>query len=324
MAETLDMLVLLNAPRASSQVVAWHDGSAVSFAEFRARVRAWHALLRCNLGKTFALFLEDSIEFASALFGAWHAGKIVYLPGDNLPVTCAGLRETVDGFLGEFASEWSPLVPLSRPDEVEAGDFEPLHADFTGLVLYTSGTTGVAQAIPKKLGQLAHELATLERQFGAWLGAGEIVATVSHQHIYGLLFRVLWPLVGGRALHARCYPFLEELMPVLSTRECVLVSSPAHLQRLPENPSWSEARKRLRSVFCSGGPLTFEVAQEANRLLGLVPIEVYGSSETGGCQRDAHPPFFYFMDDACVDGLHGIDACSCNGDHALHVSQRAL
>src|SRR4030095_722693 len=36
------------------------------------------------------------------------------------------------------------------------------------------------------------------------------------------------------------------------------------------------------AVFSSGGPLSFEVACDAKRLLGLVPIEVYGSSETGG------------------------------------------
>ncbi len=280
MAETLDMLSLMNAPRLSSQAVGRRDGRAVSFAEFRAR--AWRALLRRSVGTTFALYLEDSIEFASALFGAWHAGKIVYLPGDNLPATCAGLRRTVDGFLGEFASEWAPLMPPSLPDEVEAEDFQRLQSDFTGLVLYTSGTTGAAQAIPKKLGQMSREVATLERQFGKLLGSAEIVATVSHQHIYGLLFRVLWPLVAGRPLHARSYPFFEELTPVLSTRECVLVSSPAHLQRLPEFPKWSEARKRLRAVFSSGGPLTLDSAQKAERIFGSAPIEVYGSSETGG------------------------------------------
>jgi 3-hydroxymyristoyl/3-hydroxydecanoyl-(acyl carrier protein) dehydratase len=35
-------------------------------------------------------------------------------------------------------------------------------------------------------------------------------------------------------------------------------------------------------VFSSGGPLAFDVAQECKRLMGRVPIEVYGSSETGG------------------------------------------
>ena len=282
MVDALDLLDLLNAPRSSSQAIGWRDGIAVTFAEFLARVRAWRALLRRSVGRTFALYLEDSVEFAAALFGAWHAGKIVYLPGDSLPGTCTALRQSVDGFLGEFPSEYSPLVPVLSPNEVDPDNFQHLQSDFPGLVLYTSGTTGTAQAIPKKLAQMAHEVATLEKQVGKSLGAAEIVATVSHQHIYGLLFRVLWPLVAGRALHARSYPYFEELMPVVSTRDCVLVSSPAHLQRLPENPSCSEVRQRLRAVFSSGGPLTFEVAQEANRLLGSVPIEVYGSSETGG------------------------------------------
>lgn len=282
MVESLDLLGLLNAPWSPSQTVGWRDGRPVSFAEFLARVRVWRALLRRSNGRTFALYLEDSIEFAGALFGAWHAGKIVYLPGDSLPGTCASLRQSVDGFLGEFPGEYSPLTPALPRNEVDTDNFQHLQSDFPGLVLYTSGTTGTAQAIPKKLAQIAHEVATLEKQVGKSLGAAAIVATVSHQHIYGLLFRVLWPLVAGRALHARSYPYFEEVMPVISARACVLVSSPAHLQRLPENPACSEVRQRLRAVFSSGGPLTFEAAQAANRLLGSVPIEVYGSSETGG------------------------------------------
>lgn len=282
MAETVDMYGLLNAAWSPERTVAWRDGMAVSYAEFLARVHAWRALLGRSSGRAFALYVEDSMEFASALFGSWQAGKIVYLPGDNLPGTCASLRQTVDGFLGEFASEWAPMAPVLKAVALDVDNFQRLDPDFAGLVLYTSGTTGRAQAIPKKLAQMSRELVTLERQFGERLGTAEIVATVSHQHIYGLLFRVLWPLVGGRALHARGFPYFEELIPVLSTRECVLVSSPAHLQRLPEHPSWAQARQRLRAVFSSGGPLTLKVAQETERLLGSVPMEVYGSSETGG------------------------------------------
>ena len=46
--------------------------------------------------------------------------------------------------------------------------------DFAGLVLYTSGTTGTAQAIGKNLGQLAREVTTLEEQFGGSLERAEI------------------------------------------------------------------------------------------------------------------------------------------------------
>ncbi|HEY6383230.1 MAG TPA: AMP-binding protein, partial [Pseudolabrys sp.] len=126
------------------------------------------------------------------------------------------------------------------------------------------------------------EVATLEAQFGQLLGGAEIIATVSHQHIYGLLFNVLWPLTAGRAIHAREYYFPQELMAVLAERGGVLVSSPAHLKRLPQHLAWTMTSNRLRAVFSSGGPLPFEIACEVDRLLGVVPIEVYGSSETGG------------------------------------------
>jgi acyl-CoA synthetase (AMP-forming)/AMP-acid ligase II len=226
--------------------------------------------------------MEDGLEFAGALFGAWHAGKTIFLPGDNLPATCVALSQAVDGFLGQFAPEWSPAVPGPQDAANVAHDYRPLDPEFVGVVLYTSGTTGAAQPIFKKLGQLACEVVTLEKQFGSLMGDAEILTTVSHQHIYGLLFKILWPLAAGRAFYAQPCDFLEELSPALAERDCVLVSSPAHLKRLPENRDLTRTANRLRAVFSSGGPLPFEVVQETLRVLGHVPIEVYGSSETGG------------------------------------------
>jgi acyl-CoA synthetase (AMP-forming)/AMP-acid ligase II len=282
MSETFAMLNVLGAPRPPRYVVAWRLGQPVGHEEFLTRVRAWRARLRRTAGQAFALFVGDSVEFAAALFGAWQAGKTVYLPGDALPATCASLGQAVDGYLGEFAPEWAPLAPAPQDDAAGAADdFRPFDSDFAGLVLYTSGSTGAPAAIAKKLGQMAAEVTTLEMQFGARLGAAEIIATVSHQHIYGLLFKILWPFTAGRAIHALSFSFPDELTAA-AARDLVLVSTPAHLQRLPENPAWAAAAKRLRAVFSSGGSLPFEAARATERLLGLVPIEVYGSSETGG------------------------------------------
>jgi len=280
-ADSLDLLTALSAARPLCQVVGWRRGEALSYEIFLDRVRRWRAFLERDSGQAYALYLDDSVELAAALFGAWQAGKTIYLPGDNLPATCAGLRESVDGYLGDFAATWQPQAPpQDAPGDADV--FHRLDPDFMGLVLYTSGTTRAAQAIPKKLAQLNAEIATLERQFGALLGRGDIVATVSHQHIYGLLFKVLWPLTTGRAIHAFSFSFFEGLSAALMQRDCVLVSSPAHLKRLPQNFISAPAVRRLRAVFSSGGPLPLEVAHECKRLLGQAPIEVYGSSETGG------------------------------------------
>lgn len=282
MSESIDFLSVLSAPQAADRIVGWRESTPVRCDEFLSRVLAWQSLLASSPGQKFALHISDSIEFAGALLGAWQAGKTIYLSADTLPSTCASLQPHVDGFLGEFDLQWRPLVPAGGGDILHATSFRRLAPDFAALVVHTSGSTGAAQAIPKLLRQIANEVTTLESLFGARIGTADIVATVSHQHIYGLLFKVLWPLSAGRAIHARSFSYLEELAPVMASHECVLISSPAHLKRLPDISAWSKAAQRLHAIFSSGGPLPMDVALDAERLLGQAPVEVYGSSETGG------------------------------------------
>ncbi|UUZ53981.1 AMP-binding protein [Massilia sp. H-1] len=137
------------------------------------------------------------------------------------------------------------------------------------LVVHTSGSTGAPQAIPKRLSQMTAEVATLELLFGAAIGDADIIATVSHQHIYGLLFKVLWPLAAGRAIHAVSLAYPEQLAAALALRPCVLVASPAHLKRLPEHLDWRGAQAMLRAVFSSGGPLAPDAAVAIGLPAGL-------------------------------------------------------
>jgi acyl-coenzyme A synthetase/AMP-(fatty) acid ligase len=302
MSDRIEDLVAALAARPAEGLVGWRAGTAVSNAQFLARVRDWHALLRAQAGSNYALYLDDSIEFGAALLGAWHAGKTIWLSADTLEASCASLRAEVDGFLGQFPAALQPLQPASDAAAAECtGDAlgKPLAGDLPALVVFTSGSTGAAQAIPKKLSQIASEVATLEQLFGRAAGDAAVLATVSHQHIYGLLFKVLWPLSSARAIHAISIAFPEELAPAMAAGPCLLIASPAHLKRLPEHLDWSGAARMLRSVFSSGGPLAPETAFAAGELLGEVPVEVYGSSETGGiawrqrsrCGDDSWLPF---------------------------------
>jgi hypothetical protein len=58
-----------------------------------------------------------------------------------------------------------------------------------------------------------------------------------------------------------------------------LVASPAHLSRIPEQLSLDVSPSL---IFSSGGPLSFEAAQSAREILGSTPVEILGSTETGG------------------------------------------
>lgn len=262
-----------------SRIVALRDGEAIDVATFRLNAAAWSSAFCAARGRNWALFFEDSLEFAAALFGAWHAGKRVYLPSDALPGTVERLGREVDGFAGEFPGV---TVLAKAPPNTEL-HLQPLDTAAEALVVYTSGSSGEPVSIPKKLGQL---FAEIETQLGLWrdkLEGSVVQATVSHQHIYGLLFRILLPLAAGRPFAAGRLLYPEDIIAALQTCDgMVLVASPAHLKRLPDALPWAEVCGRLRGVFSSGGALSDEALAGCRACLGQSPVEIYGSSETGG------------------------------------------
>ncbi len=280
MAEWIALHRLAGAPVAG-RTVGMLDGEPLDHAVLRARMERWRIAFAAAPGTDWALYFDDALAFAAALFGAWAAGKRVFLPADNLPGTLASLRAHVAGYAGDVDAAWQPLVPADATPDIAVGAAMELDEQACRLVVFTSGSTGEPAAIEKRLAQLAREVEALEQAFGALLDGAQVQGTVSHQHIYGLLFRVLWPLAAGRAIQPRRF-FHEDLVAALSLAPAVLVATPAHLKRLPVQLDWAPARRNLRAVFSSGGPLPADAAALAHDVLGHAPIEVFGSSETGG------------------------------------------
>ncbi|MFS2046832.1 AMP-binding protein, partial [Stenotrophomonas geniculata] len=94
----LDRLLLEARPQRNVGVC---DGEVIDHARFRQRVLAWRAAFAAAEGRDWALYFDDAVAFAAALFGAWHAGKRVFLAADNLPATLQALQPQVSGFAGD-------------------------------------------------------------------------------------------------------------------------------------------------------------------------------------------------------------------------------
>ncbi|HMB56978.1 MAG TPA: AMP-binding protein [Arenimonas sp.] len=280
MAEWLPLSRLLSPPGdVATRIVAIGDAGHCDFAAFRQQVSRWQAMFSSRPGRRIALHCEHSLPFAAALFGAWHAGKIVYLPGDTLPATLERMLPMVDYLVGDLPGA---LGSDDLPEVAPTTTFSALDPEATRLVIHTSGSSGEPVAIEKKLRQLDAELLALEQRFGTIAGDAHIHGTVSHQHIYGLLFRVLWPLAAGRAFHSRRLAYPEQIAATITSAPAMLVASPAQLKRLPESIDWRATRSALRAVFSSGGPLPADAGEAVEKLWQQCPIEVFGSSETGG------------------------------------------
>ena len=276
----LSHLALAPAP---GRMVALTATGCVDHVAFCARARRWQSAFAAHAENDWALYEDDAAEFAAILFGAWHAGKRVFLLGDTLPATLESVARWVQGFVGtQIPAGRQPLRPDVQPPRGTAC-LQPLDLDATQAVIFTSGSTGAPGAIIKSLRQLQTEIEAQQAVFGQTLGHAVVLGTVSHQHIYGLLHRMLWPLAAGRAIAPRHF-FHEEIVAAAQAtdRPMVLVSSPAHLKRMPENLDWKALRGKLRAVFSSGGVLPREAALHVRALLGVAPTEIYGSSETGG------------------------------------------
>jgi len=269
----LDLNTLLN-PQAQRPVTL---EPALLHADLSAQALRLSAGLQARGVKQIAVHLDDSSELAIALLGAWRAGVRVLLPADLQPQSRQRLNAQAELWLTDLDGDTSLASLYAEP--LPAAE---LDLDFVGLTLCTSGSSGEPKLIDKTLRQMHNEVAALEALWGAELGDAVIVGSVAAQHIYGLLFRVLWPLCAGRVFVRRAQPFPEDLQRLsLPHANFAWIASPALLKRMGDNLDW-QALARVRRVFSSGGALPADTAVQLGELLGQVPTEIFGSSETGG------------------------------------------
>lgn len=240
--------------------------------DLRRDTAALVAELRGKSATSVLLVAEDTYRFAAGFLAALHAG----LPLTLAPATLLGPRRPGEILLAE--SQHSPDLHLDH-DFAGTAALAPLDPERASIAFLTSGSTGEPKRVPKRLVHLEREIATLEATFGAEAGSGPVRSTVANHHIYGILFYVLWPLARGIPFACRQAAHWGPLLGTL--KDGILVSSPAHLGRL-EGIEALPADARPRLVFSSGGLLAPEAAAEGARVLGQAPVEVFGSTETGG------------------------------------------
>lgn len=257
--------------------VASSGGDVIDGVRFRADVAANALRLRRAGCRRGLLVTADAYWGAVGLFALWLAGAGAVLPQNAQPGTVAALREDWDLLVTDTANFGQPCLVLEA-----GGDGLPLVAldPASPLTVFTSGTTGGPKRIAKTLEHLEREAAAVEAALGPGVPAGAWVqATVPHQHVYGLAFRLCWPLASGRPFAGTAHDLWETTVAALSAG-AVLVTSPAHLTRLDGlTPLSADCRPSL--ILSAGAPLPEAAARMAAALLGAPVTEIFGSSETG-------------------------------------------
>ena len=267
---------VLTEQRSGKHVVALRGDERLTLDQLRRDVGIARLRIRERGVRRAALVCRDAYWFAVGLFGLFAAGAEAVIPPNSQPGVLRALAGEYDVVLGDDAALSDFILGANRAGPVYA---EPLPADDCVLRIFTSGSTGAPKCVRKTLGQFEQEARLLGRRWDGELGEAPVFATVSHQHVYGLTFRLLWPLAAGRPFIATTFATWEEVIAQLPAA-AVLISSPTHLLRLSGlAPLMPAARPRL--VFTAGAPLPASAAREVLHILGVLPTEIYGSTETG-------------------------------------------
>lgn len=267
---------------ADARPLALSEGGMLSRATFWQRVHGLERALAQHPARRWALVCEDSAWFAAGFLAIANAGRELVLPQAPQAGSLSASGAAADAVLTDRPEDFPgfTLLPVQTAgNEVSAAPRLP--RDAAKIEFYTSGSSGAPKSVPKTFAQLRLEVEALEQQWGALLGDAAMAGTVPHYHLYGVLFRVLWPLLAGRAFLIPMCLQPAALRAATAHGDCAIVSSPAFLSRIPDYAELPPS-SRVKAVFSSGAPLSDSAARDLKERWGHAAIEVYGSTETGG------------------------------------------
>lgn len=255
-----------------------------TFGDLARAVNGWKAAFQKAKVKRVALYFTELFDSGAALLGAMAAGVVAVLPADTTEGT---VRRLADGICEACAGEFSvhcplPLITAEASDTPCRDTFNP---EDCLVELFTSGSTGMPSRIVKRLRQLFVGVRNIDERL-AQAGVTQdalIISTASQQHIYGLLYYLLWTIASVHKTWAHRAQTPEAVIELAGRYEkSAWISSPAHLSRLPDSEGWNLVRGHLQVITSSGGPLSEEALRKTIDLTGLSPVESLGSSESGG------------------------------------------
>lgn len=231
--------------------------------------------------------LSSRYEFLVGFAAALLRGQITLLPQSRAPQT-----------LRRIAGDYRESYGLTNQDEpiegLETVVFRPhgsiaawpkriphIPLDQVAAIVFTSGSTG--QPMPNKKTWAA--LTAVARSTGSRLGVksrgpASVVATVPHQHMFGLEASVMLPVMHGLVMHAGRPLFPADIRSALAevTGTRILVTTPLHLRacvteglRVPP----------VGLILSATAPLSRGLAQAAEQHFQAGVHEIFGFAEAG-------------------------------------------
>ncbi|WP_394173859.1 AMP-binding protein [Thalassotalea litorea] len=261
------------------------DSKRISSYEFFADIASYRAKVRKGFQNVESespavLLSEDDVYlFAVRLFAIANEGGTLVFPANSQSQTLAELAASVDFCAGSVdVPDLQSLEDIHEQSSVDESIYWPLYGR---LIFFTSGSSGQPKKIEKQWANLNSELVNLSQTF-AIPSETVFLSSVSHQHIYGMLFRLLWPIANGVTV-TKTIAYPEHARELIEKHSQIcFVSSPAFLKRLALDNIFTPYHHKFSEIFSSGGPLADATATLLAQQFKRGVRQIYGSTESGG------------------------------------------
>ncbi len=191
---------------------------------------------------------------------------------------------------------WRFPVMLLVSAVIVGGTFaieKPIRDRRFSVTFHTSGSTSNPKSIVKTFESLAKEVAFHRTRLADVLAHKPVfLSTIEPQHMYGTLWRVMLPKASGCPVDPEVILTPESLIEKMrAARAVFLVTTPSFLERLAAYADLYDVPQNCIEITTSGALLTPAVSAAAARVFGRAPLEIFGSTETGGvaCRRQTTP-----------------------------------
>lgn len=304
--DTLSDILLSAGERFSSRTAVIEGGANVTYGDLVMRARSFASFLRSHgirKGDRVAIFLPNTIEFVTAVFGVSFAGGVsipvnsafksdevafyVEHSGAKLLVTSDELMEAASGassgsgakaesIKGESAS-WNARELYPEDGE----DLTAVSPEDEAIYLYSTGSTGK----PKRVARTHFNLAALARNHTdtvGWTEEDRILFAVPISHTYAFGNYISAVRSGAAAVVTPEFNRNGVLDLLESERITVFPAVPVMLDVLSrthlEKP---RDLSSLRLVISAGAPLQEHTFLRFREKFSVYPRQLYGSTETG-------------------------------------------
>ena len=256
------------------KVIFEDENAVVKAAQFLNDIDILASKILTKTQHRWAICYNNSYHFCVGFFAILSCKKNPILLPNNLPSSVKSLASEYDAILSDIHNLDATDLPEEVKNKYKSGTID---TDIN-ITFFTSGSTGSPKKIIRTLKQISMEISTLNSVFLSKIKNTTFYSTVSHQHLYGLTFYILWPLSNKNPITLKIINFSEQLDPIFKMhKKSTLITSPSFLQRID---SQSIKPEKL-NIFSAGGHLSKPTILQTVKSLGVYPNDIFGSTETG-------------------------------------------